>query len=68
VRGSGRVGRSASGGALDEQAVKLAVQASIRQVDTSYDDLLMSGVGREEARVRTRPVIDRILTASSKEG
>jgi hypothetical protein len=53
---------------LDEQAVKLAVQASIRQVDTSYDDLLMSGVGREEARVRTRPVIDRILTASSKEG
>lgn len=68
VRGSGRVGRSASGGALGEQAVTLAVQASIRHVDTSYGDLLMSGVGREEARARTRPGIDRVLTASSKEG
>jgi hypothetical protein len=53
---------------LGEQAVTLAVQASIRHVDPCYDDLLMSGVGREEARARIRPVIDWILTASSKEG
>lgn len=34
--------------------------ASIRHEGTGYDDLLMSGVGREEARARTRPAIDRI--------
>jgi hypothetical protein len=34
VRGSGRVGRSAAGRALDEQAVTLAVVASVRHQDT----------------------------------
>ena len=68
VRGSGRVGRSAAGRALDEQAVTLAVRASVRHEDTGYDDLLMSGVSREEARARTRPAIDRILTAWSERG
>jgi hypothetical protein len=53
---------------LGEQAVTLAVQASIRHVGTRYDDLLMSGAGRNEARARTRPVIHRILTVSSKAG
>jgi len=37
------------------------VVASIRHEDTDYDDLLMSGVPREEARDRIRPAIDRIL-------
>jgi hypothetical protein len=60
-RGSGRVGRSAAGRALDEEALTLAVVASIRHEDTGYDDLLMSGVPREEARDRIRPAIDRIL-------
>ena len=68
VRGSGRVGRSAAGRALDEQAITLAVRASIRHEDTGYDDLLMSGVSRDEARARTRPVIDRILAAWAKQG
>ena len=68
LRGSGRVGRSAAGRALDEQAVTLAVRAAVRHEDTGYDDLLMSGVGREEARARTRPAIDQILTAWSKRG
>jgi hypothetical protein len=36
--------------------------------DTGYDDLLMSGVSRDEARARTRPAIDRILTAWSEQG
>lgn len=66
VRGSGRVGRSAAGRALDEQAVTLAVLASIRHEDTGYDALLMSGVSREEARARTRPVIERILATWSE--
>jgi hypothetical protein len=66
LRGSGRVGRSAAGRALDEQAITLAVVASVRHEDTDYDDLLMSGVGREEARERIRPAIDRVLAAWSK--
>ena len=63
LRGSGRVGRSAAGRALDEQALTLAVVASVRHQDTDYDSLLMSGVPRDEARDRIRPAIDRILAA-----
>jgi len=63
VRGSGRVGRSAAGRTLDEQAVMLAVIASVRHQDTGYDELLMAGVPRGEARARVRPDIDRILAA-----
>jgi hypothetical protein len=63
VRGSGRVGRSAAGRALDEHAVMLAVIASVRHQDTGYDELLMAGVPRGEARARVRPDIDRILAA-----
>jgi hypothetical protein len=61
ARGSGRVGRSAAGRALDEQAVMLAVVASVRHVDTRYDELLMAGVPREAARDRVRADIDLVL-------
>jgi len=64
-RGSGRVGRSAAGRSLDELAITLAVVASVRHEDTGYDELLMSGVGRQEARDRVRPAVDRILAAWS---
>ena len=47
LRGSGRIGRSAAGRELDPEAIRLAVTASVRHVDTDYDDLLMSGVDRE---------------------
>jgi hypothetical protein len=60
-RGSGRVGRSAAGRALDEQALTRAVIASIRHEDTEYDRLLMSGVDREDARSRIRDRIDEVL-------
>ncbi|MPY83317.1 MAG: DUF2293 domain-containing protein [Actinophytocola sp.] len=63
TRGSGRVGRSAAGRALDEHAVTLAVVASVRHADTEYDALLMSGVPREEARERVTADIDRVLEA-----
>lgn len=56
-RGSGRVGRSAAARALDENAITLAVVASIRHLDTDYDQLLMSGVPRKEARDRIRDKI-----------
>lgn len=61
VRGSGRVGRSAAGRALAEDAVTLAVVASVRHEDSDYDELLMSGVPRQEARDRVRPTIDAVL-------
>ncbi|MCO6005188.1 DUF2293 domain-containing protein [Actinoallomurus purpureus] len=61
TRGSGRVGRSAAGRALDERAVKAAVVASIRHEDTGYDTLLMSGVPRMTARERIRADVDAVL-------
>ncbi|GAA2845676.1 DUF2293 domain-containing protein [Streptosporangium fragile] len=60
-RGSGRVGRTAAAKVLDENAITLAVIASVRHLDTDYDRLLMSGVPRAEARERIRPAIDRVL-------
>jgi hypothetical protein len=63
ARGSGRVGRSAAGRALDEQAIRLAVVASVRHQDTDYDALLMSGVPRTDARDQVQPDIDRALAA-----
>ena len=63
LRGSGRVGRSAAGRGLDENAITLAVTASIRHQDTGYDTLLMSGLPRDAARDRVRPAIDQLLQA-----
>ena len=59
LRGSGRVGRSAAGRALSEGAVVSAVVASVRHLDTPYDDLLMSGVPRNEARRRIAAGVER---------
>jgi hypothetical protein len=63
TRGSGRVGRTAAGRALDPGAVTAAVVASIRHEDTPYDSLLMPGVSREAARTEVGPTIDAILAA-----
>ena len=62
-RGIGRVGRSAAGRALDPRAVNLAVAASVRHEDTGYDELLMSGVPRGEARERVSAEVQRILVS-----
>jgi hypothetical protein len=62
TRGSGRIGRSAAGRALDPNAVLLAVAASVRHVDTGYDALLMSGVDRESARRRVREHVEAVLS------
>ena len=50
VRGSGRVGRSEGGRALESEAIELAVAAAVRHQDTRYDELLMSGLERGQAR------------------
>ncbi|MGH8777380.1 MAG: DUF2293 domain-containing protein, partial [Jiangellaceae bacterium] len=61
TRDSGRVGRTGAGRALDERAITLAVVASVRHIDTAYDDLLMAGVDRSDARERVRDDVDRVL-------
>ncbi|MFJ1555490.1 DUF2293 domain-containing protein [Streptomyces mirabilis] len=61
VRGSGRVGRSAAGRALSEAAVTAAVRAAVRHMDTPYDQLLMSGVPRHEARRRIAAAVEARL-------
>jgi hypothetical protein len=61
MRGSGRVGRTQAARALDPEAITLAVVASVRHEDTRYDELLMSGVDRDEARDRVRLDVDRVL-------
>jgi hypothetical protein len=60
-RSSGRVGRSAAGRELDASAVDLAVRAHVRHTHTNYDELLMRGVGRLEARAQVREKMDRVL-------
>ena len=62
-RGSGRVGRSAAGRALDPRAVTLAVAASVRHEDTGYDELVMSGVPRTAAREQMGAEVQRILAS-----
>ena len=61
TRSSGRVGRSAAGRALNPEAVRLAVIASIRHRDTTYEDLLMDGVPRLDARHQVRDQVDEVL-------
>ena len=61
LRSSGRVGRSASGRALEKSAIDLAVIAHVRHAHTNYDELLMSGTERLDARRQVREKIDRVL-------
>jgi hypothetical protein len=61
VRDSGRVGRTASGRALEEEALRVAVVASVRHRNTKYDQLLMKGLSRMDARDSVRDDIDRVL-------
>ena len=61
VRGSGRVGRSAAGRALEEEALQAAVVAAVRHRHTKYDLLLMNGMDRMDARNAVREEIDRVL-------
>lgn len=60
---SGRVGRSAEAKQLDEDAVRLAVIAHVRHLDTDYDRLLSCGVDRYDARRRVQARIEQVLAA-----
>ncbi|CAB5161673.1 FIG00823567: hypothetical protein [Olavius algarvensis associated proteobacterium Delta 3] len=58
---SGRVGRSAAAKVFHANAVRLAVTAHVRHTETNYDDLLLQGVDRWEARDRVYSQVLRIL-------
>jgi len=60
-RGSGRVGRTAAGRALEAEALNAAVIAEIRHRHTRYDQLLMQGYRRREARNAVHDTIYKVL-------
>ena len=66
IRGSGRVGRSAAGKNLEEEALRLAAIAFIRHRHTTYDDLLMNGMDRASARQSVWDKIEETLQHWSK--
>ena len=53
--------RSAAGRVLDPEAVELAVAAAARHEDTRYDELLMRGVDRAQARIEVGDQVARVL-------
>jgi hypothetical protein len=58
---SGRVGRSSAAKTFDAHAIQLAVIASIRHAGTRYDDLLLQGWERHDARRAVEPAVDQVL-------
>jgi hypothetical protein len=60
---SRRVGRTADAKALESVAINAAVSAHIRHNETRYDELLARGVGRNEARLKIRDEVQRLLDA-----
>lgn len=58
---SGRVGRTAFAKKLDEEAIRLAVMAHLRHEETQYDEYLMKGCERWEARALVQVKIEQQL-------
>jgi len=58
---SGRVGRSARAKHLGAGAVRLAVVAHVRHTETFYDELLMMGHDRWDARDMVAEKVDQVL-------
>jgi hypothetical protein len=58
---SGRIGRSAAAKELQPDAVELAVRAHVRHVHTWYDELLVRGVDRQDARAEVTAAVSAQL-------
>ncbi len=58
---SGRVGRTAAAKRFEPEAIDLAVRAHVRHSHTRYDDLLVDGVERNEARMAVAEDVERVL-------
>jgi hypothetical protein len=57
---SGRIGRTAAARDFNEKAVRLAVIAHVRHVETRYDELMARGHGRWDARAQVQEEVERI--------
>ena len=62
LKHSGRVGRSAAAKKLDDSAVRLAVIAHVRHAETNYDELLMEGWERFDARGKVNDQLNSVLS------
>ena len=65
---TGRVGRSAAAKEFSENAILLAVRAHIRHRETNYDEFLMQGFERYEARERVEEKVEHTLQEWQKNG
>jgi hypothetical protein len=63
---SGRIGRSAAGKSLDEEAIRLAVIAHVRHAETRYDELLAAGEESREAREGVEEDVLQVLANSAR--
>ena len=63
---SGRIGRSSAAKAFDAKAIELAVKAHVRHKHTHYDQLLMKGWERTEARSAIAEKLDQIVSEWSR--
>lgn len=61
VKYSGRIGRSSAAKDLSDGAIDLAVRAHIRHRWTAYDEFLMSGRDRADARAAVQSDVDAIV-------
>jgi hypothetical protein len=66
-RRSGRVGRTAAGRSLSDEAVELAVRAHVRHRHTAYDRHLMAGWDRDEARAAVAGAVDAVMDRWSRQ-
>ena len=62
-RSSGRVGRSAAARELEETAIDLAVRAHVRHAHSRYDELMVEGMDRLDARAEVAADVDGVLRA-----
>ncbi len=60
---SGRIGRSAAAKRFDPDAIHLAVAAAVRHEFTNYDELLLAGHERQDARAMIRVEVEDVLDA-----
>jgi hypothetical protein len=63
ARNLGRSGRVENDRLLESDAVLEAVVTSVRNIDTDYDEILMSGVDRDSASGRVRDRVDAVIAA-----
>jgi hypothetical protein len=58
---SGRIGRTADAKSFSDQAIQLAVIAHIRHAETRYDELLLEGIDRSDAKSMVELDVQTVL-------